>query len=160
MSREVDSSRKLRLLIAAGGHEILAWTSWKKNKLHSTKRTTGKSLFVDHFVSTAKFCINVVSVKYNEKKKTEEILKFLNQLMNQNWQKPTYISWRSQYFRSSFFAFLLARVKFMAWNDWHFDNKLLTLSLDKCSLKEGFDLTWERTSAFWGFEVSVATKYN
>ena len=45
-------------------------------------------------------------------------------------------------------------------NDWHFDNKLLTLSLDKCSLKEGFDLTWERTSALWGFEVSVATKYN
>ena len=48
MSREVDSSRKLWLLNAADGHEILAWTSWKKNKLHSTKRTTGKSLFVEH----------------------------------------------------------------------------------------------------------------
>ena len=72
MSREVDSSCKLWLLIAAGGLEKLAWTSWKKNKLHSTKGTTGKSLFVGHghFVSTAKFCINVDSVKYSDKTKS------------------------------------------------------------------------------------------
>ena len=71
---------------------------------------------IGHFVSTAKFCINVVSVKYNEK--TGEIVKFLNQLMNQNsLQKLTYISWRLQYFQSSFLACFLARVKFMAGND-------------------------------------------
>ena len=54
---------------------------------------------------------------------------------------------------------MLARVKFAAQDDWHFDNIPPMLWLDKCSVKEGFDLTWERTLALWGFEVSVATKY-
>ena len=53
-----------------------------------------------------------------------------------------------------------ARVNVVAWDEWHFDNKLPRLWFDKCSLKEGFDLTWERIMALWGFEVSVATKYD
>ena len=59
MRREVDLSCKLSLLIATGGHEKFSF------RLHSPKS-----------------CINVVSaVKYSKKK---EIVKFLNQLMNQN----------------------------------------------------------------------------
>ena len=41
----------------------------------------------------------------------------------------------------------------MVRDDWHFDHKILMLWLDKCSLKEGFDLSWECTSALWGFGV-------
>ena len=79
--------------------------------------------------------------------------------MNQNWEKPTYISWRSEVvIQKSILACSLARVEFVEMID--IDNKHPTLWMDKYSVKEGFDLTWERTSAPWGFEVSVATKYN
>ena len=55
------------------------------NCIQQNAQEGNRSLWnIDHFVSTAKFCINVVSVKYNGKRKTEEIVKFLNQLMNQN----------------------------------------------------------------------------
>ena len=60
----------------------------------------------------------------------------------------------------SFLACTLVRVKFVAHGDWHFDNKPPMLWLDKCSLKERFDLTWECPFALWGLEVSVATKYD
>ena len=113
MRREVDPSCKLSLLIATSSHEKLAWKSWKKNILHSTSGITGKSLFVEQKsfrLHGTKSCINVVSaVKYSEKK---EIVKFLNQLMNQNWEKPTYSSWRSV---TSFVNhFSLARLR-----EWH-----------------------------------------
>ena len=56
MGREVDSSCKLRLLIAAVGHEKLDSTRSEKNKLHSTKRTTGKSHFVEPFPLHSQVC--------------------------------------------------------------------------------------------------------
>ena len=142
---------------------LLQVDTLQKNKLHSTNRTTGKSFplwNIVHFVSTAKSCSNVVSaVKYCEKGNRE-----IFELAHKFELRKTYLHFleiRIIIIHQSFLACsALARVKCFARDDWHFDNKNPTLWLDRCSLKAGFDLTCKRTSALWGFEVSVATKYD
>ena len=47
------------------------------NCIQQNAQQGNRSLWnIDHFVSTAKFCINVVSVKYNEKKKLRKSWNF------------------------------------------------------------------------------------
>ena len=147
MRREVDSSCKLWMLIAAGGHEKLAWESWIKNELHSTNRTTGKSLcYGTYIISFPQPNLALTSSPLSNTVKKGNV-KFLNQWAHKSELRETYLHF------VEISIFIHSRVKFLARDDWHFDNKLPTLWLDNCSLKE--DSTWERTSAlylrFWRF---------
>ena len=156
MRREVDLYI-LWLLIAAGGHEKGAWTSWKTNKLHSTKRTTEKSL-----ISFPQPDLALTSFPLSNTVKNGNRENFWTSSWIRTEKNPR--TFRGEkHPHSPIISLLLAcesEIKFMAQNDWHFNNKLPRLWLDKCSLKEGFDRTWERTSALWSFVVSVATKYD
>ena len=68
------------LLLQADTKNWLERVEKRINYIQENAQQGNRSLWsIGHFVSPAKFCINVVSVKYNEK--TEGIVKFLNQLM-------------------------------------------------------------------------------
>ena len=104
-----------------------------------------------------------VQFSANERRKYSKKRKSWN-LWTSSWIRteknpPTFRGDQQSSFKN---RFSLARLQ--EWNLWlemiDIDNKHPTLWMDKYSVKEGFDLTWERTSAPWGFEVSVATKYN